>query len=276
MKRYRVLRQDFDTRANVLRQEISPECDDSVKTQWKSNKEQIVAGLAAELGPIGLHRKVQDFIDIGAAPISLIAFHNRFFRQIRYAFTIGAYYPALTASCALGERILNHLILLLRDDFRNTREYKQVYRKGSFDNWDLAIDTLEKWCVLLPNVAVAYRELRDIRHKSLHFNPETDQNDRLLSLEAINKLTEIISGQFSGFGPQPWYIEGTFGAAFVGKASEQEPFVHRVVLPNCRLVGYLHLLQLGPAGWIVMDEHLYEDREVSDEEFRELYNNRKL
>jgi hypothetical protein len=276
MKRYRVLRQDFDTRANVLKQEISPEWQDSVKAQWKKNKEQIVEELCAELGAIGLHRKVQDFIDIGAAPISLVAFHNRFFRQVRYAFTIGAYYPALTASCALGERILNHLVLLLREDFRNTREYKQVCRKNSFDNWDLAIGTLEKWGVLLPDVAVTYRELRDIRHRTLHFSPETDQNDRSLSLEAINKLTEIISGQFSGFGPQPWYIEGTVGAIFVKRGSEQTPFVRRVVLPNCHVVGYLHLLQLGPGGWIVMDDHPYGDREVSDEEFRELFNNRKL
>jgi len=276
MKRYRVLRQDFDTRSNVLKQEINPEWNADVKALWKKNKEQIVEELGAELGAIGLYRKVQDFTDIGAAPISLVAFHNRFFRQIRYAFTIGSYYPALTAACALGERILNHLVLLLRDDFQNTKEYKIVFRKESFDNWDMAIDTLEKWEVLLPSVAVTYRDLRDIRNRTLHFNPETDQNDRSLALEAINKLTEVISGQFSGFGSQPWYIEGTVGAAFVKRKFEQKPFVRSVVLPNCSLVGFLHLLELGPGGWIVMDDHPYEDREISDEEFRELFNNRKL
>jgi hypothetical protein len=56
--------------------------------------------------------------------------------------------------------ILNHLLLDLREEFRGTPEYKQIHRKDSFDNWDLAIDTLEAWSVLLPDAAKGFRSSR--------------------------------------------------------------------------------------------------------------------
>lgn len=267
---------DFDTRAMFLKQEIGTNWSPEIKAQWKRSKEQIIQGVGAEFGAIRLHEKVQNFTDLGPAPPSLIAFHNRFFRQIRDAFTFGAFYPALTATCALTERVLNHLILLLREEYRATDQYKHVYRKDSFDNWDLAIETLESWDVLLPNVARAFRELRDIRNRTLHFDPEIQGNDRPLAQDAIGKLMEIISGQFSAFGTQPWYIEGTRGACFVKRSFENFPFVAKVVLPNCRAVGPLHLLDHGPNGWIVLDDHDYGVREVTDEEFRELFNNQNI
>jgi len=276
MKRHRVLAFDFDTRATILKQEIGADWTPEVQASWKKNKEQIIEHLVAEHGALQLHRKVENFIELGAAPLSLIAFHNKFFRQIRYVFTVGAFYPALTATCALGERVLNHLILMLREDFRATEQYKHIYRKDSFDNWDVAIDALESWGVLLPDVSKAFRELRDIRNRTLHFDPETEGNDRTLALEALKHFSSIISEQFSAFGKQPWYIEETRGAAFVKQSSETIPFVKRVVLPNCQLVGYLHLLEHGPGGWIVRDDYKYEDQKVTDEEFRELFNNRKI
>lgn len=276
MKRYRVLAYDFDTRAVILSEEPGPEWTPQAKEHWANNKQRIIERIAHEYGPTRLHQKIENFKVIGALPISLIAFHNQFFRQARASFVIGAYYPALTAVCALGERILNHLILLLRNDYRSTPEYKHVYRKDSFDDWTLAIDTLESWGVLLPNASTAFRTLRDYRHRALHFNPETDTNDRQLALDAILKFNEIVSEQFSGFGTQPWYIEGTLGAIFVKKSHESIPFVQKVVLPNCQVVGYMHLLELQNGQWVVKDSYAYDDKEVTDEEFRDLYNNRKF
>ena len=95
---------------------------------------------------------------------------------------MGAYYPALTAACALGERILTYLMLNLRDDFKAHPQYKRVYRRESFEKWDLAIDTLEVWDVLLPEVVTSFRELRDRRNKAIHFRPEVDQNAGPLGL----------------------------------------------------------------------------------------------
>ena len=274
MKRYRVLSYDFDTRANILSKEIGENWQPHIKEMWQRNKYQITQGLMAEYGSINSEGKIKNFCDMGAMPISLIAFHNNFFRQARSAFVIGAYYPALTALCSLGERVLNHLMLLFRNDFKNTEEYKAVHRKDSFDNWDLAINTLEKWGVLLPAASTSFRLLRDLRNKALHFNPDTDTNDRELALEANNLFIKIINEQFSGFGVLPWYIEGTLGATFVKKNYESYPFVEKIVLPNCGNVGFMHLLEAGSSGWVVVDNYEYDNREVTDEEFCNLFNNR--
>jgi hypothetical protein len=276
MKRYRVLAFDFDTRATLLQQKIEESWEPKVKESWERNKRSIEEGVVAEFGCFECQRKIRDFTELGAAPFSIVAFHNNFYRQARNAFVIGAYYPCLTAACALGERILNQLVLHLRNDFKTSPEYKKVYKQDSFDNWDLAIDTLLSWQVFLPNVADRFKSLREIRHRAIHFNPETDHNDRQLALLAMQELSAIIEGQFAGFGLRPWFISGARGATFVRRAAEKEPFVRRIILPNCRLVGYLHTLEHAPRGWVVHDDHDYEEREISDEEFKQLFNNRKL
>jgi len=176
----------------------------------------------------------------------------------------------------LGERILNHLILRLRDYFKATDEYKKVYRNDSFDNWDLVIKTLEAWGVLLPNVVKSFWNLKEIRNRSIHFNPETDSNDKELSLEAIRRLKEIVSEQFSGIGSQPWFIEGIKGAGYIKNEYEENPFVKEVVIPNCRKVGHLHTLEHGHTGWQVNDSHDYAAIEITDERFAELMDNRGL
>jgi len=276
MKRYRVLGIDFDTRATILKTQIQDTWEPQVKDLWKQNKEAIKEHLVAQHGAFGFHSKLKNFIDLGPAPFSVIAFHNKFLRQVRESFVISSYYPSLTGACALGERILNQLLLHLRDYYKSTPEYKNIYRKDSFDNWDLAIDTLESWGVLLPDVTDAFRKLKETRNKSIHFNPETDTNDRELSLTAIEQLSKIIQGQFAAFGTQPWFITSVRGAAFVCKSQEDIPFVKEVVLPNCVLVGPLHTLGQKNGQWVVNDNHEYPLHEISDEEFAEMFNNRKI
>jgi len=272
MKRYRVLECDFDSRAMILKEQVQDSWEPQVKAQWQQNQIEIKEGLIARYGPLGCHQKISNFEALDSAPFSIIAFHNKFLRQARDAFVVGAYYPALTAACALGERMLNQLVLHLRDDYRSAPEYKKVYRKDSFDNWDVAIETLEAWDVLLPEPAAKFRELRGTRHRSLHFNPETDKNDRDLALQAIKTLTAIVAGQFSAAGKQPWFIMGVKGATFVKKAYEEVPFVKRIVLPSCRLVGARHTMELKHDTWIIHDDHDYGDGEITDEEFRDQFN----
>lgn len=274
MKRYRVLSYDFDTRANVLNTVVKDDWEPQVKASWENNKNQIKEGLIAEFGAYSAFAKIRNFTDLGPLPFSIIAFHNKFLRQAWRSFVIGAYYPALTSACALGERILNQLILHLRKYFKETPQYKNVYRKNSFDDWDLAINTLAAWQVLLPDVVEFFRELKELRHRSIHFNPETDTNDRELSLNAMLKLSKIIQSQFSGFGTQPWFIEGIPGGMYIKKESENDPFVKEIILPNCNLVGHLHTLESSLKGWVVHDDHEYENKEITDQEFAELIKNR--
>lgn len=270
MKRYRVLGFDFDSRATILSQEVGEHWEDNVKNQWLENKEGVKEGLLHQFGVLGSAQKVKNFTDLESKPFSVLAFHNTFLTDCRDAFTIGAYYPALTGACALGERILNHLILLLRDDYKATPEYKNVYRKESFDNWKLAIDTLLAWNVLLTDVGDNFRQFEVIRNRAIHFRPETDTNDRALALEAIQLLQRIVQTQFGSFGPQPWFIRNIPGEAYIKKDCEDIPFIRKVYLPNCALVGPKHRLDMKSGKWIVLDDNIYENIEISDEEFREL------
>jgi len=275
MKRYRVLAFDFDTRVHMLTQKIRDEWEDDIKKQHLQNRAAVEKSLINMYGAQSQDRKRKNFIDLGDKPLSIIAFHNRFFEQIRTAFVMRAYYPALTSACALGERILNYLILILRDDYRYTPEYKNIYRKDSFDNWDVPIDTLESWDILLPEVAKHFRCLKDMRHKAIHFRPEVDRNDRELALDAILCLREIIRNQFSAFGPQPWFITDIPGEIYIKKSWESKPFIRKVYLPNCLLVGPKNRIEALTPQVVMNDNFQYEDREITDEEFSELRRKRE-
>lgn len=272
MKRYRVLPFfDFDTRVRTLVNPIDEKWEEGVKAQHYKNRENTILHLKAEFGELHSDVKVQNFIDLEAKPISVIAFHNEFFAQVRTAFVMGAYYPALTGACALGERILNHLILSLRDNYRSTPEYKAVYRKDSFDDWALAIGTLQAWGVLLPQAVHDFRDLMQQRHKAIHFRPETDHNARELALAAIKSLQAIIGEQFSGWGSQPWFITTIPGEIYIKKEWETQPFIARVYLPNASLVGYKHRIEaIHPQVRIIDPDHNANTPEVSDAEFSNL------
>ena len=272
MKRYRVLTFDFDTRANVLGLMISEGWEPHIQEMWRQNQEALRQQLIVQFGVHDATSKLQNFIALGAAPFSVVAFHNDFYRQARSAFITGSYYPSLTGVCALGERVLNHLILTLREDFRGTPEYQRVHRKDSFDNWDLAITTLENWGVLRTQTVVLFRKLRDLRHRTLHFNPATERGTREIALDALRLFHEIVEEQFSAFGDRPWYIPNDTGISFVRRTAESDAFVARVILPSCTRVGPCHTLQHSEDGnWAALDPIDYPECEVSDDKFIELF-----
>ncbi|MEN8129837.1 MAG: hypothetical protein ABFS45_06505, partial [Pseudomonadota bacterium] len=259
---------DFDTRALALSEPIKEEWDDKVKKLHYLNREKTLQGLVAEFGEIGVDQKIQNFTDLGPKPFSVIAFHNRFFDQVRYAYVMSAFYPALTGACALGERILNHLILALREDYKASPEYKHVYRKDSFDDWTLAINTLVAWDVLLPNPASNFQSLMRMRHEALHFRPETDHADGPLALGAIKCLQEIIGEQFPGYGPQPWFITDIPGEVYIKKDWETHPFIRKVYLPGSHFVGPRNRVETVTPVLKIVDSDDYEKAvEITDDEF---------
>lgn len=273
MKRYRIFSFDFDARVHTLTEEIRDEWEEQVKESQRTSRRQVEQNLIESFGIQSAEAKRQNFIDLGPKHFSILAFHNKFFEQVRVAFITGAYYPALTAACSLGERILNYMILTLRDDFKSTNEYKALYRKDSFDNWDTSINTLSKWGILLPESETFFQQLKMMRNEALHFRPEVDQNDRQLALDAIKCVGEMISWQFGSGGKQPWFLHIP-GEIYIRKEWEQHPFVRKVYLPNCLLVGPRHEV-LSVIPWRINDSFEYEDGEISDEEFKELRRGRK-
>ena len=276
MKRYLVWHGDFDTRSFILSTEIKDTWESDVKKQWHESKKQISNGLAFEFGALDLPRKIQDFIDIGDKPFSIVAHHNAFFAQTRNSFVQGAYYPALTGACALGERILNHLVIDMRDDFKSTPEYKIVYRKDSFDDWQQAVSVLRAWDVFQVGVDDLFLKLASVRHRSIHFNPSTAENLRDEALSAIHLLREIIHRQFGSFGSHTWALKGTKGQCFIKQSSENDVFLKRYYLPQCLLVGINFSIAFDQHGQAMFfDFEDYGHGNLTDEEFCERYNNRK-
>lgn len=106
-RRYRPVAISFDTRANLLSVVIDESWEPKAKELWARNQRLVREGLLHEFGVDDGDRKIEDFIAVGPAPWSVIASHNMILNQVRRAFVLGSYYPALVGAAGLGERILN-------------------------------------------------------------------------------------------------------------------------------------------------------------------------
>lgn len=274
-RRYVTLSQDFDLRVRTLEMEIQAEWDPHVKAQWSTNQDKVRQGLVAEYGADSAKQKEANFLAIGPLSMSVIAYHNGFHRQVRGAFVMGHYYPALVGACALGERILNHFILDLRQFFRATPAYKRVHNKQSFDNWTAAIDALQAWGVFLPETVAQYRALSTLRNRSIHFDVDTYGRLRDDALEAVLAIAAIIDLQFSTFAVRPWFIPGSAGACFIRKAFETDPFVRTYLLPNCLFVGPHYIFRSRGSELVAYDTSDYGLGAVSDDEFQIQFRDRK-
>jgi hypothetical protein len=266
---------DFDTRALSLSQEINEKWEPAVQEMHRDNRERTRLGLIQQFGEHAIELKIENFIAIETKPMSVLAYHNAFYEQVRRAFVMADYYPALVGACALGERILNHLMIDMRGWFKDRPEYKHVYRKDSFADWDVAIDTLLAWEIMLEPAAEAFKKLKTIRNRSIHFNPETYSQLREDALAAILEMRTIIDQQFGTFAVRPWFIRGTKGHVFIRKEWEGHPFVRTYFVPNCPYVGPLFgMAHDGRGQWSAMDKSDYGDGKWTDEEFAREYNER--
>ena len=266
---------DFDTRATILGIKIEDHWEPEVKESWLGNHEAIKKSLTYEFGESEITKKIERFIEIDTKPMSVISYHNEFFTQVRAAYVMGHFYPSLVGACALGERTLNHLIIDMRPMFQNTVEYQKVYRKNSFDNWEVPIATLEAWGVLLPEVVKEFKALKILRHRSIHFNKSTYKTLREDSISAVLHMRKIIDYQFGTWGIRPWFIGGTKGSMFVAKEFELHPFVRTYFAPQFSYVGPLFgMRNVEGKGLEVMDVPDYGDGEWTDEEFTQKFNHR--
>jgi hypothetical protein len=186
-----------------------------VKQLHRENRARQVTRLEEECGTRHIETVIKNAMDLGPKAISLLAYHNQLHEQVRRSFVASSYYPALVAAYALGERILNHLVLDLRDSFKSSEHYKKIYRKGSFDDWPFAVSVLTDWNVLADGVGATFLALGDRRNRSIHFNPETTRSLRNDALAALRQLNDMVAKQFGLFGGQPWFIENTPGAQFI-------------------------------------------------------------
>lgn len=273
-RRYHPFSFDFDSTPMSL-DDPGEHWDEQVKQQHSKNRQRAIEHLKLRYGTLRIEEVVRNTVELGPKSMSMLSYHNPLHEQARRAFVAEAYYPALVAACALGERILNHLVLDLRDFFKLSEHYKKVYRKDSFDNWEFATSVLSDWSVLVDGVGSDFLALGELRNRSIHFNPETYQTLRADALSALQRLNAIISKQFGYFGSQPWFIEGTPGAQFIKKEHENNPFVRAYIVPRSGFVGYLYGMERLPEGsWTHLDYVDYGDGEMTDEDFANWYRER--
>lgn len=272
-RRYHPFSFDFDS-TSVSLTEAEDHWDEQVKRHHRENRARAVKQLEQRYGSAQIDNIIRNLTDLGPKSMSLLAYHNQFHEQARRSFVAGLYYPALVAACALGERILNHLVLDLRDSFKSSEHYRKVYRKNSFDNWAFVVTVLTDWNILVDGVGTELLTLSDLRNRSIHFDPDTYQSLRKDALAALQRLNAIIGKQFGYFGLQPWFIENTPGAQFVKRAYEAVPFVRTYVIPRGGFIGPLYGMDLDEGGWRHLDYADYGDGELSDEDFAKRYRER--
>lgn len=274
-RRYLPMQFGFDTRANILSMEIAEDWEPQVREQWLSNQQAIREGLIHQHGAENHEQKIADFTEIGAAPWSILDEHNAFLGQVRVAFTQAAYYPALVGACALGERILNELILRLREDFVDHAATSEVGELRTLANWNKCIEVLVAWGVVDDATATRMNDVRKLRNKSVHFGEHLRGHDaREDALTALRLIQECVEALFAPHGGAPRFIDGTSGHSFLALASEDEPLVRRFFLPNCALVSPRYEMRPGPDGpgtFAVLDDETYQDRfpNLTDQEFVE-------
>ncbi len=269
MKRYRVLAFTFDTRVHSLAMRIDPAWEPHIQEHWRGLQAQLRGELTQQFGARDAQTKIQDFIDLGAEPFSVVSYHNALLRQIRTAFVSGSYYPAMTAAYALAERILNHMVLALRDIYQCFPSYKSVATQKQFSKWDPMMDALDRWNVLLPEASAAVRSMKSLRWTAIHFDEKAAEEARPRALQAIGLLKDFIAKQF-GTLSAPWFIQNNVNS-FIRKEAESLPFVRVFYLPASVLVGPRHALRADRFPFEAHDPHPYDDREITDEEFIALY-----
>ncbi|MCA4726891.1 hypothetical protein [Mycolicibacterium fortuitum] len=239
-RRYMPLRYTFDTRNAMIDHEenFGATWEPEIRAQWRHNLRQITVGLVAEFGIADFDTKFEDYRAVGIAPMSVVALHNVFLAQIRSAFVAHAYYPALVGASALGERILNQLVIVLRGDYLDhPATTPEIASWKSFAKWSQCTDALAGWGVLSPDEVDDFTRLGKLRHRAVHYNAGLDNTDaREIALDAVHLLQDIIGKLFAPFGGPPRFIEGTTGQTFITLDAESQPLVRRFYLPACVLV----------------------------------------
>lgn len=259
--------------------------DQTARAAALERRDDVIVDLVREYGSSHLDQKVDNFRDVGPFPQSILGYHNEFLAQIRRAFVIGAYYPALTGAVSLGERILNHVVIALSSSFTKSRKYhkaRAIAVQGGDDNWAKLIAILQEWNVLLdreaydnteyPSVAGQFLKLRELRNRAVHYHGGAIEDDiRGAAIESIELVQSIILRQFGFFTYQPWFMRNTPGAQFIRRQYESDAFVMHYYPPNCLYVGPYYKIEFRNGQGTVIDNYPYEQEDISDDEFAELW-----
>lgn len=272
-RRYRPVKVDFDTRNVNLDLEIQEDWDVEIKAMWQENKAKIHANLLSGLGCADGERKLENYREMGPAPWSVVFEHTALLRQVRSSFAHGDFYPALVSACALGERLLNQLVLELRSEYDNHRATTKRVRRGHpINDWGSLIGVLHGWGVLDEETSDTYRQLEELRHTAIHYDPSLSAGGREPALAALRAIQQIVEQVFDPHGGPPRYIADTPGSSYIALEAENEPLIQRIFLPHCALVSPAHRFEWQGAvrdEWVIYDDSDYPGEPLTDQEFAE-------
>ena len=266
IRRYRLMPVVFDTTHHFLGPS-DPAWDSDTRQLHEENREKLVNGLRYTYGQANLEGVIQNTRELGSDPWSTIGWHIQLWRQVRHAFVSGAYYPAAVGAGALAERILNHLLRDLMDDYASTKDRKTITADKP-PTYELALKIVKRWGFLEPEALTHFRQLGRLRNKLVHFDPRLYADVRGRTIEAVTRLRDAIDSQFGVFVERR-LIEGVPGTAFVRKEVEAEPFFREYLKPVALHVSPRHSIDLDSATglWSVTAEESVVADVDSDDEF---------
>ena len=258
---YRVFDFDFDTRVNAIK---------SLRESGQTDREtEIVNELKNEWGVVDFDRKLERFLTLDLAFAGIPEEYYTLIQSVVSAYCCGYFYPAMTSAGALGERILNRLIIRLRDYFKSSIHYKSIYRKNSFEQWDNPVKILNDWGIISNEVAYLFLELKQFRNDSIHYNEGYDFEKN--SHNSVKILAKIIEKQFDYTKRRDLFW--TFvvpGEIWLRSNVKNDPFVKEFILPHCLLLGPF----CEPIGSQEKKGKKFPLKPLSDESFLEMRKNR--
>jgi hypothetical protein len=252
MKRYRFTHFSVDATRNIFR-------------NFPAYREEIKQGISSKHGSADLDSKLERYLEFKPPNVTVVVDYFNLLSEIADSYVCGHYYPALTGACSLGERIFNMLILNLRDFYKDSPCYKNIYRSNSFQNWGFSINMLLEWKIIDSDLAKDYKKLGEIRNDSIHLKDLSNIHDK-----AINALRYIMNITDQLFGLRQNIFFFVLGEPYIRKNKEVEPIVKTFFIPNCTLVGYKHRIEEKSGQFVIEDANQYEEQEVTDEEFGRL------
>lgn len=266
MKRYRIGKFYLDTSRNILGDKFPKS---SVYEKMKREKKD---ELVAKYGVFDFDSKFQRYIAIKPPVLSVIEEHSFLQQDIIDAYINGNFYSALTGACCLGERIFNNIIFKVKEDFRVSRWYKEVYHKGSIIDWLKAIQILSDWKIIDESTQKQYLDLYRLRTDSVHYQKK-EQDLEIMSFEAISIVVSIITKLFSIDETKKKFLLyfDVPGEIFIRKEAEVDPMIKAFFIPCSVLVGpeYSFVTTEKIGTFKVVDKN-YGNREITDEEFVQL------
>jgi hypothetical protein len=263
MKRYRFLDFFIDTERKLW--ELAANNPEFTGIEQRQLTQEIIA----EYGLLNIEAKKKRYMEIKPPVLCIVLEYYPLIYETIRTYIAGQYYPALTGACCIGETILNSLLLKLRNHYSNTNYYKQIYKKDSFQNWEESIEILESWKILTVPIKKEYLKLLELRKISVHLREITDFS--ALSCQAINIVLTIVDHLF---GLKSNVFFSCPGEIYIKKPLEKDPIVIEFFKPACAYVGYKHRIvnvnNSTPFTLGYEDTNDYEQKALSDEEFKEL------